>query len=135
MADGIAARRLDYNNSGARVHVVPKGVLLVSPGLFPDCVAHANSALSGGETLSWEKVQKRFLKLGIHRRTPTRLNVHRYTVIGDNRQTVINGVLLCDLTMALKKSELYSSLWSSCDELRGGMDASQGIYFLSLLLN
>ena len=27
--------------------------------------------------------------------------------------------------MALKKSELYSSLWSSCDELRGGMDASQ----------
>ncbi|MEI6747391.1 MAG: class I SAM-dependent DNA methyltransferase, partial [Methylococcaceae bacterium] len=27
--------------------------------------------------------------------------------------------------MALKKSELYSSLWQSCDELRGGMDASQ----------
>lgn len=26
--------------------------------------------------------------------------------------------------MALKKSELYSSLWKSCDELRGGMDAS-----------
>ena len=27
--------------------------------------------------------------------------------------------------MPLKKSELYSSLWASCDELRGGMDASQ----------
>lgn len=27
--------------------------------------------------------------------------------------------------MAIKKSELYSSLWASCDELRGGMDASQ----------
>ncbi|MCK9858318.1 type I restriction-modification system subunit M [Paenibacillus sp. ATY16] len=27
--------------------------------------------------------------------------------------------------MAIKKSQLYSSLWSSCDELRGGMDASQ----------
>jgi type I restriction enzyme M protein len=27
--------------------------------------------------------------------------------------------------MAIKKSELYSSIWSSCDELRGGMDASQ----------
>jgi type I restriction enzyme M protein len=27
--------------------------------------------------------------------------------------------------MAIKKSELYSSLWSGCDELRGGMDASQ----------
>lgn len=27
--------------------------------------------------------------------------------------------------MAVKKSDLYSSLWASCDELRGGMDASQ----------
>ena len=27
--------------------------------------------------------------------------------------------------MPIKKSDLYSSLWASCDELRGGMDASQ----------
>ena len=27
--------------------------------------------------------------------------------------------------MAIKKSDLYFSLWASCDELRGGMDASQ----------
>ena len=27
--------------------------------------------------------------------------------------------------MAIKKSDLYTSLWASCDELRGGMDASQ----------
>ena len=27
--------------------------------------------------------------------------------------------------MAVKKSQLYSSLWQGCDELRGGMDASQ----------
>jgi type I restriction enzyme M protein len=27
--------------------------------------------------------------------------------------------------MAIKKSDLYSALWASCDELRGGMDASQ----------
>ena len=27
--------------------------------------------------------------------------------------------------MALKKSDLYASLWASCDQLRGGMDASQ----------
>jgi len=36
--------------------------------------------------------------------------------------------------MALKKSHLYSSLWKSCDELRGGMDASQyKDYILTLL--
>ena len=36
--------------------------------------------------------------------------------------------------MALKKTELYSSLWASCDELRGGMDASlYKNYVLTLL--
>jgi type I restriction enzyme M protein len=36
--------------------------------------------------------------------------------------------------VALKKSDLYSSLWKSCDELRGGMDASQyKDYILTLL--
>lgn len=36
--------------------------------------------------------------------------------------------------MALKKSQLYSSLWQSCDALRGGMDASQyKDYVLTLL--
>ena len=36
--------------------------------------------------------------------------------------------------MALKKSELYSSLWSSCDELRGSMDASQYKNYVLVLL-
>ena len=36
--------------------------------------------------------------------------------------------------MAIKKKELYSSLWASCDKLRGGMDASQyKDYILTLL--
>ncbi|MEI3844897.1 MULTISPECIES: type I restriction-modification system subunit M [unclassified Microbacterium] len=36
--------------------------------------------------------------------------------------------------MALKKSDLYSSLWASCDQLRGGMDASQyKDYILTML--
>jgi type I restriction enzyme M protein len=36
--------------------------------------------------------------------------------------------------MALKKSELYSSLWQSCDVLRGGMDASQYKDYVLVLL-
>src|SRR5262245_59932258 len=36
--------------------------------------------------------------------------------------------------MALKKSELYSSLWASCDELRGCMDASQYKDYVLVLL-
>jgi len=36
--------------------------------------------------------------------------------------------------MAIKKSELYSSLWESADELRGGMDASQYKDYVLVLL-
>jgi len=36
--------------------------------------------------------------------------------------------------MPIKKSELYSFLWKSCDELRGGMDASQYKDYVLVLL-
>ena len=36
--------------------------------------------------------------------------------------------------MAIKKSDLYSKLWQSCDELRGGMDASQYKDYILVLL-
>ena len=36
--------------------------------------------------------------------------------------------------MAIKKSDLYSSLWKLCDELRGGMDASQYKDYVLVLL-
>ena len=36
--------------------------------------------------------------------------------------------------MAIKKSQLYSSIWQGCDELRGGMDASQYKDYVLVLL-
>ena len=36
--------------------------------------------------------------------------------------------------MAVKKSEIYNSLWASCDALRGGMDASQYKDYVLVLL-
>jgi len=36
--------------------------------------------------------------------------------------------------MAIKKTELYGTLWQSCDELRGGMDASQYKDYVLILL-
>jgi len=36
--------------------------------------------------------------------------------------------------VAIRKSELYSSLWASCDALRGGMDASQYKDYVLVLL-
>lgn len=51
-----------------------------------------------------------------------------------SRSTALHFLNLDFLTMAIKKSELYSSLWAGCDELRGSMDASQyKDYVLTLL--
>jgi len=36
--------------------------------------------------------------------------------------------------MVIRKSDLYSSLWASCDELQGGMDASQYKDYVIFLL-
>lgn len=36
--------------------------------------------------------------------------------------------------MAVKKSEIYRSLWASCDQLRGSMDASQYKDYVLVLL-
>jgi type I restriction enzyme M protein len=36
--------------------------------------------------------------------------------------------------MAIKKSELYSSIWAACDELRGGMDASEYKDYVLIML-
>jgi hypothetical protein len=36
--------------------------------------------------------------------------------------------------MPIKKSQLYSSIWQGCDELRGGMDASQYKDYVLILL-
>jgi type I restriction enzyme M protein len=36
--------------------------------------------------------------------------------------------------MGITKSQLYSSIWQSCDAMRGGMDASQYKDYVLVLL-
>ena len=58
------------------------------------------------------------------------LNIKIETLLSLTREEITNK----GLDMAIKKSQLYASLWQSCDELRGGMDASQyKDYILTLL--
>jgi type I restriction enzyme M protein len=49
-------------------------------------------------------------------------------------RAIASGAVQDARLMAIKKSELYSSLWQSCDELRGGMDASQYKDYVLVLL-
>ena len=93
---GLQNRSLDYNNPGTRVHVVAEGVLLVSPGIFQDYVQQRHI------TESWEVVQKKFLKLGIHERNDDGLNVHQYRIAGKHHRANIMAILLTDRSLLFK---------------------------------
>lgn len=87
LKEGIATRRIQVNTVSARVHVVPEGVLLVSPGIFKDFATHHSD-------LEWSNVQKRFQKLKLHRRTDGGTNIHCYDVVGARKRSSINGLLI-----------------------------------------
>ena len=97
LRDGVAARTIQVNTVNARVHVVPEGVLLVSPGIFRDfAVQHPEH--------EWSNVQKRFQKRKVHRRTDSGTNIHRYFVVGARKRSSINGLLIPDATVVFGAS-------------------------------
>ena len=94
---GVAAREIHVNTVTARVHVVPEGVLLVSPSIFRDfAVKHAQ--------IEWSNAQKRFQKLKLHRKTDGGTNIHRYAVVGSRKRSWINGVLIPDAAIVFGAS-------------------------------
>ena len=86
---GIAEGRIPCNERNARVHVVPEGVLLVTPNLFKDFVGECG----GGR---WETVQQLFVKRRDHVRTPNGENIHHYVAWAGPSQMALSGILLKD---------------------------------------
>lgn len=85
LKEGLASGSLLINAVNARVHTVPEGLLLVSPGIFKDF-----------DRENWTRVQKRFQKLKLHKRTPQATNIWSYQVKGDRKQSRINGLLITE---------------------------------------
>ncbi|MDH4275543.1 MAG: DNA-binding domain-containing protein, partial [Gammaproteobacteria bacterium] len=94
----IAQHRIYINQADARVHVVPEGVLLVSPALFRDY------ARAVGDEGGWEHAQKKFVKLKLHTPAPDGSNITYCRVElpgGANRgpATMIKCILVPDATL------------------------------------
>ena len=90
LKEGLASGTLAIYTVNARVHTVPEGLLLVSPGIFKDF-----------DRENWSLVQKRFQKLKLHHRTPQATNIWTYQVKGDRKQSRINGILITEPEHAL----------------------------------
>ncbi|MBU9618704.1 MULTISPECIES: MobH family relaxase [Pseudomonadota] len=104
LKQGIASRRLIINDAKALVHTVSDTAYLVSPGVFQRySQEHPQvGALAKQENLQdWQWAQKRFEKLGLHRKQASGLNIWNCDVVGPRKSRRLHGYLLKDANLAL----------------------------------
>ena len=97
LRQGIQTRRLIINDAKALVHTVACTTYLVSPGVFQRYAQeHLQvAALAKQEKLEgWQWAQKRFEKLGQHRKQPSGLNIWTCEVTGPRKSRRLHGYLL-----------------------------------------
>lgn len=97
LRDGIQTRRLIVNDAKALVHTVAGATFLVSPGVFQRYAqAHPEVArLAKQEQLTdWAWVQKRFERLGLHRKQNSGLNIWTCEVTGPRKSRRLHGYLM-----------------------------------------
>lgn len=80
---GLLKNKFETNSVNARIHRVEEGLLLVSPGIFKDF-----------DRENWQKTQKRFQKLKLHRKTTQGTNIYTYQVTGKRSRSRIKGFLI-----------------------------------------
>lgn len=104
LRNGIQTRRMIINDAKALVHTVAGTVFLVSPGVFqryaqehPDVARLAKQE----QQTEWTWVQKRFERLGIHRKQNNGLNIWTCDVTGPRKRRQLHGYLLNDAALLL----------------------------------
>jgi len=98
--EGLATGRLRFNESGALVHFVPEGMLLVSPRIFREFAkAHGEdgkgSATPDEEAQPGKGIQRQVLRAAWHVRADKGINMLTYHVIrGGRRISQLSGVVI-----------------------------------------
>ena len=82
---GIRDESMEINSPKARIHVLPEGLVLVSPGIFRDF-----------DSANWSHVQKRFQKLGLHRKAPDDRNIWTCQAAGSRKKAILKVFLIPD---------------------------------------
>ncbi|VFR54326.1 Pyruvate/2-oxoglutarate dehydrogenase complex, dihydrolipoamide acyltransferase (E2) component, and related enzymes [plant metagenome] len=99
LKQGITSRRLIINDSKALIHTVSDTTYLVSPGLFQRYAREypqVEGWASQDKLQGWQWVQKRFERLGRHRKQPGGLNIWTCEVHGPRKSRQLHGYLLVE---------------------------------------
>jgi len=98
--EGLASGRLRFNESGALVHFVPEGMLLVSPRVFRE-FAKVHGEDGKGTTSAEEaaqpgkSIQRQLLRAAWHVRADKGVNILTYHVVRGGRQiSQLSGVVI-----------------------------------------
>lgn len=102
LIEGAAKERIRINKADARIHVVPEGLLLVSPGIFKDFARAIN------QPNAWDRAQGGFCRLGMHLPAADGSNIFHYKVElpdgnHDKKTTVLKGIVMTDPYSVLKE--------------------------------
>lgn len=96
---GVLTHKIIINDSKAKVHSVAGTAFLVTPGIFQRYAQeHPQVARMAKEqgTTDWRWVQRRFEKLGLHKKCSTGLNIWTCEIRGPKKTRDIRGYLLQD---------------------------------------
>lgn len=135
LRQSIQTRKLIINDAKALVHTVAGTTYLVSPGVFQRYAQEylQVAALAKQEKLEgWQWVQKRFEKLGQHRKQPSGLNIWTCEVTGPRKSRRLHGYLLASPDALFQETPLdnpYLRLLNEAakreDSALGGKDDDQ----------
>ena len=99
LKQAVQTRKLIINDAKALVHTVSDTVYLISPGIFQRYAQEhptIGPLAKDAALQDWQWVQKRFEKLGLHRKQPSGLNIRTCEVMGPRKTRQVHGYLLED---------------------------------------
>ena len=99
LKQAVQTRKLINNDAKALVHTVSDTVYLISPGVFQRYAQEhptIGPLAKDAALQDWQWVQKRFEKLGLHRKQPSGLNIRTCEVMGPRKTRQVHGYLLED---------------------------------------
>lgn len=103
LRQGLAERSIRANQSGAFIHFVAEGMLLVSPRIFREFARQFPEAFDGdqtdvsGDTDIGKPIQRQLLRAGWHVRADKGVNILTYQVMrGDRVVSRLSGIVISD---------------------------------------
>ncbi len=101
LTTGVKTGKLEINNAKAMVHTVPEGLLIVSPRIF--------RVFAQSVGADYKKVQSKFQRLKINKKTEQGQNIWTYDIKGDRKSSTVKGMIIMNPEKDLGLASLPNS--------------------------